>query len=277
MLVHILLLILKILGFTVLGILGLVLVVLLLVLFAPIHYRIIGKSDDVMDLEIKFSYLLNFILGTFKVSKEKKEFNIYVFWGLLNLSAKNKKNKDYSKDFVVAKEDDETEDEREDTEDIEEEFEESSDEAFDEDEESFSSATVRKKNTKSKKNKSFSEKITELKENYFTETNKRAIAYLLKQVGYILKKYLPRKAKGNLFFGTTDPAMTGELLGALSLIPFMYQRGLNIYPDFESEEFYLQGKMEVKGFIQLNVLLIALIRLLVNRDTRSLLKLFIKK
>ena len=276
MLVHILLLILKILGFAVLGILGLVLFVLLLVLFAPIHYRIIGHSDDTMDMEIKFSYLLKFILGAFKVSKEKKEFNLYAFWGLLNLGTQNKKSKDYSKDFVVLKEDDEAEDESEDIEDFEEEFEESSDETFGEDEESFSSETL-KTQKKKKKNRTISEKITDLKENYINETNKRAIAYLLKQVGYILKKYLPRKAKGNLFFGTTDPAMTGEILGALSLIPFMYQRGLNVYPDFESEEFYLQGKLEVKGFIQLSVLLIALIRLLVNKDTRSLLMLLKKK
>ena len=101
--------------------------------------------------------------------------------------------------------------------------------------------------------------------------------YLLKQILYVLKKYLPRKAKGDLYFGTSDPATTGEILGGLSLIPLMYQRGMNVHPDFESDEYYLRGRLEAKGIAIVNVLVIAFLRLLINKDTRSLLGLFFNK
>ena len=275
---HILLLILKILGWTLLGVVGLALFILLLVLMVPVRYKIIGLSDEKMQLEFKFSYLLTFFRGVYSLSKTQKSLSLSLFWGLLKISPKEKK-KDYTKDFISKEEDEKDESEEEDSEDFEEQFTETSEDDFDDEfaetEKTLSSKTVNKKNVSRKK--SLFEKITEIKRDYLNETNKKAVKYLIKQLGYILKKYLPRKAKGNLYFGTTDPATTGEILGALSLIPLMYSRGLNIYPDFETDEFYIQGRLEAKGFIQIGVLLVVGIRLLFNKDTRSLILLFLKR
>lgn len=275
---HILLLILKILGLAILIILGLAIVILAIGLFVPIRYKIIGHSEESMDLEIKFSFLLKFAQGFYRITKDNKEFSFGIFWGLKKLK-RRKKKKDYTEDFFDEEEDLEDENEEEDFEDDEEEFEEAPEISFDDDsskcEKQISSKTVKKK--AKKKKQSFKEKIDSLKKDYFNETNKRALPYLLKQILYVLKKYLPRKAKGDLYFGTSDPATTGEILGGLSLIPLMYQRGMNVHPDFESEEYYLRGRLEAKGIAIVNVLVIAFVRLLINKDTRSLLGLFFNK
>lgn len=58
---HILLLILKIIGFILLGILGLILLILTAVLFVPIRYRVSGYSKDTYELRAQVSWLLHIL------------------------------------------------------------------------------------------------------------------------------------------------------------------------------------------------------------------------
>lgn len=280
MVVHILLTILKVLGIIILSVLGLVVFLILMVLLMPVRYKITGYSEDAMELDIKISYLLCFFQGLIFIDKDGVRPEISLLWGLVKIPIKKKKP-DYTKDFMDSdeeeKEDEDDEEstfEEDDEEDSFNDDEEYSEKSSDEDKKLLSSKTVKKgKKKKSKKKLSFSE----VKDKWLTSSNKEAVKFLLAQVGYILKKYLPRKASGNLYFGTNDPATTGEIVGTISVIPFMYQRGLHIHPDFESEKFYIRGKLEAKGFVQPGVLVVVLVRLLINKNTRNLIKLFLEK
>ena len=64
----------------------------------------------------------------------------------------------------------------------------------------------------------------------------------------------------------------GGNVGVLCMMPFLYQYDFHIFPDFESETFYIRGSYDVKGRIQLIFLLVTAIRLLADKDIRSFLK-----
>lgn len=44
-------------------------------------------------------------------------------------------------------------------------------------------------------------------------------------------------------FALADPALTGQVLGILCMMPFLYQYDFHIFPDFESEFILYQGQL----------------------------------
>lgn len=60
---------------------------------------------------------------------------------------------------------------------------------------------------------------------------------VLKSSGGLLKHMAPRSLRGRLHFGTGDPALTGQLLGVLSVLFAMWGKGIAVIPDFEQEVF----------------------------------------
>lgn len=129
------------------------------------------------------------------------------------------------------------------------------------------------------------EKLLQLKEKLFQlkeqlgnikiilseETNRNAVAALFREFKYSMKHYAPRKASGELQFGTDDPANTGQILGIVSLFPFWYRYKVSVMPDFESEGLYAKGELSIKGHIRSIHLLISGIRLIKNKDIRKLI------
>lgn len=77
--------------------------------------------------------------------------------------------------------------------------------------------------------------------------------YLKKYIPRTLKHILPRKVKGYVHYGMDEPYKTGQVTGYLSLLPFVYQKGLSIQPDFEQKVLELDVKL--KGRIRLEYLL----------------------
>lgn len=102
--------------------------------------------------------------------------------------------------------------------------------------------------------------------------NKDAVRHLLAEVKFLLSHYKPRRLKTNLTFSTGDPALTGELLGVVSLVPAVYERGNHLYPDFTAEKAYLDGTFRISGHIILIYLVIAAVRLLADQNIRRLIK-----
>lgn len=84
--------------------------------------------------------------------------------------------------------------------------------------------------------------------------------YLKKYIPRTLKHILPRKVKGYVHYGMDEPYKTGQVTGYLSLLPFVYQKGLSMQPDFEQKVLELDVKL--KGRIQLGYLL----RIVLNRN-----------
>ena len=99
---------------------------------------------------------------------------------------------------------------------------------------------------------------------------KKSVEHLWREVCYLLKKTKPTKIKGKLLFGTGDPAITGQALGALGAVYGFLPEGLSITPDFENEIY--EGTIDVKGKLRLIHLLIVAVRLLIDKDFRYVVK-----
>ena len=87
----------------------------------------------------------------------------------------------------------------------------------------------------------------------------------------------PRQLKGHVEFGFSDPATTGQVLGAIAVIPFLFGTELSIYPDFETEKTYVSGNVHVKGRMFLIHLVIFMIRLLLDKKVRRFLSMARRK
>lgn len=112
--------------------------------------------------------------------------------------------------------------------------------------------------------------FTDIKSIISEETNRNAVTALFQELKYLMKHYAPRKASGELLFGTDDPATTGEILGIISLIPFWYRYKISVIPDFTTEELYAKGHISVKGHMRNVHILLSGIRLIKNKDIRKL-------
>lgn len=119
---------------------------------------------------------------------------------------------------------------------------------------------------------SFKEFVVKVKEIVTDTKNQYAVRRLWEELLYLLKHFGFRKIHTELTFALADPALTGQVLGVLCMMPFLYQYDFHIFPDFESESYYLRGSYDVKGRIQLIFLLVTAIRLLADKDIRSFLK-----
>lgn len=119
---------------------------------------------------------------------------------------------------------------------------------------------------------SFKDFVTKLKEIVTDTKNQYAVRRLWEELLYLFKHFGFRKIHTELTFALADPALTGQVLGVLCMMPFLYQYDFHIFPDFESESYYIRGSYDVKGRIQLIFLLVTAIRLLADKDIRSFLK-----
>ena len=81
----------------------------------------------------------------------------------------------------------------------------------------------------------------------------------------------PRVLQGHLKFGLSNPADTGQVLGGIAMVPFLYQTELQIEPDFEAEDNYIQGQVYSRGYMCCIHLVILVIRLLRDKKIRSVI------
>ncbi len=119
---------------------------------------------------------------------------------------------------------------------------------------------------------SFKEFVVKVKEIVTDTKNQYAVRRLWEELLYLLKHFGFRKIHTELTFALADPALTGQVLGILCMMPFLYQYDFHIFPDFESESYYIRGSYDVKGRIRLIFLLVTTICLLADKDIRSFLK-----
>lgn len=118
--------------------------------------------------------------------------------------------------------------------------------------------------------KHIKKQFTDIKSIISEETNRNAVTALFQELKYLMKHYAPRKASGELLFGTDDPATTGEILGGISLIPFWHRYKISVIPDFTTEELYAKGHISLKGHMRNVHILLSGIRLIKNKDIRKL-------
>lgn len=101
----------------------------------------------------------------------------------------------------------------------------------------------------------FKEKIMHIKETkdwyvavFTREESKRAIKKGKAILAGLLRHIAPQKGSGNIEFGLDDPALTGEVLGMVSMFYAFYGNHINIIPNFENinifkADFYMKGRI----------------------------------
>lgn len=75
---------------------------------------------------------------------------------------------------------------------------------------------------------------------------------------------IPQKINGSIEFGTTDPALTGKILGYLAMMMPIYTEHLNITPDFTQE--ILKGNVMIRGRIRRYKILMLLWKVYKDKD-----------
>lgn len=116
------------------------------------------------------------------------------------------------------------------------------------------------------------QKVSDIKALVTDETNKRVAALLWKELKYLLHHFRFRRIDTDLSFGTEDPALTGQILGALCLLPVLYQYNFHLYPDFEAEKLYVSGSFKIVGKVRLIHISATLIRLIKEKEVRAVIK-----
>ncbi|WOO36357.1 DUF2953 domain-containing protein [Anaerocolumna sp. AGMB13020] len=104
------------------------------------------------------------------------------------------------------------------------------------------------------------------------ENNKLGLKYGYDNLKGILRHIKPRKVIANIEFGTGDPSSTGQILGVAAVFMGIYGNSVKIIPDFENE--VIKGDFYCRGRIHSFVLLIIGIKVIRNRNIKTLIKNF---
>lgn len=79
------------------------------------------------------------------------------------------------------------------------------------------------------------------------DRTRAALGLAWSQLRVLLSKLLPKRVWGDLHFGTDDPALTGEILGGISIFYPLFMDNVKVVPDFQ--ESVLEGELYLKGRI----------------------------
>lgn len=118
--------------------------------------------------------------------------------------------------------------------------------------------------------KKFCDKIRQTKNFFQNEKIKAVIRLLLEQTKHLLVHISPKKIRGQICFGTGDPASTGQILGVLGAAYSLYGDSVVIVPDFENSIF--EGCLFIKGRIYGYFLLLTGWRLYRNPDLKAMIQ-----
>lgn len=81
------------------------------------------------------------------------------------------------------------------------------------------------------------------------ERTKAAVRLVRQQAGVLAQQALPRTIRGEVHFGTEDPALTGQILGAIGIFYPIFMDNVKVNPDFEQT--VLEGELYLKGRLRM--------------------------
>lgn len=281
----------KILGFTILGIVGLVILLLLLVLFVPIRYRIIGMKEQETFVKVKATWLFHIVsvLVSFQNMEEGLVRSVRVFGLPIGRRKAPKRPKEKMPDNKRTG-DTGSNEQNGDTPSCDVPLDSGkaiSWESKREDTKANQAHSNMHNNKKSESKKpgllskikqkwisflDFCKSIKNKKEHYekilHSDTFQRAFALCKAE---LLKAWIhvrPRKIAGNVCFGFEDPSVTGRVLGGICMLYAFYGNALTVIPDFERKIF--EGKLDIRGRIRVLTVLLVAIRLYKDKDIKRL-------
>lgn len=97
--------------------------------------------------------------------------------------------------------------------------------------------------------------------------NQETFRFLVKELKKLLSHIRPRTFRLTGRFGSADPALTGQVLGAVYMLYPIYGDSIRLTGDFEEE--VLEGEMALKGRIRLGTLAVIAIRVVGNKQVRK--------
>lgn len=116
----------------------------------------------------------------------------------------------------------------------------------------------------------FYDKIKQWRTLWNEESTLAALHFLTEKGRKLIRHVLPRKIRGSITFGCEDPALTGQILGAVAIAYPLYGKGVAVYPRFEEK--ILEGQLQMKGRIVAACLLWQAWKIYRNPDVRKTLK-----
>ena len=283
---HILLLILKIIGISLLVILGILILLIGIVLFVPVRYKVAGDirrtTKEKVAIHGKVTWFCSAVRYVFSYENNRFQGELLIF---------GRKRKEKSP--ITLEELMEEEDEQADSDSSEAEQTEGKDSEGEQTETENSKEEQRKQADlkavrKTKENifqkisnkirntvqritsfiKNIKEKLVMLKALLTDEVNKRVCKKIFAELIKFLKHLRFRKLHTDLKYGFTDPSLTGQSFGVVCLIPVLYQYNVVITPDFETESTYIEGTFDAKGHLRICHGVMMLIRLLLEKEVR---------
>lgn len=102
--------------------------------------------------------------------------------------------------------------------------------------------------------------------------HREALPLILAELKYLLTHFKFRRIRTDLTFSMGDPALTGQVLGGLCVLPFLYRYQVQVYPDFEAENTYITGTFDIKGRARGLHVAVSAVRLLGKKEFRIWLK-----
>ncbi len=239
------LLVLKIIGLTLLGIVALALFILLLVLFVPVRYKAAFKQDDDFRAEAVISYLLHAI--SLHIVKES-DFEVYL--KILGIRIRRfEKAKDKPEESIE------------------------NNPTADNDKKSEAKDIKDDKSGKKKTDKKKAFDINKL-EKYIDflneDSTKNTFRTCCKRLGNLLKIVAPKKFKAEVTYGLEDPSITGKILAIYNILYIFFDKHLLLHPVYDDS--IVKSKGYMKGRIFTVSVLIQLILVIADKDCRKFYK-----
>ena len=270
MMLEILLLILKILAAVLLGILGLFLCLVILLMIFPICYHVFVSYESELVCRVHVCGLQLYpkkerrkLFGRKKVKHATSD---------VASETKDKKTVAETRDEATNKSENQCE--HEETSNIQDEnakLEENHTSQKHTSEKSSKVSKNKKEQKGAKKHVPLKELLTQIKTEIQDTSNQQALKHVGKELLYILRHCGPRRVKADAAFSLGDPANTGYVTAVLSVCPFSYHKRCSLSPDFEAEQLYIRGWIDIRGHVQLFFPCVSGVRLLMDRNIRSVL------
>lgn len=282
---HIILLILKIIGWILLAILGLLVLLVCAVLFTPFRYVVKAKCDGdlpSLNISLRFSYFLRLVSCDVQYAEEKLVWKLRVAW-------KRMSSEEEIQDVA--------EETAEEVKEVVTSGVQKAEEVIDEIPDSertkppISNPEIPEPGVTRKPQKtseSFFEKLSckfqeicdKIKElirkkdiimAFLThEVHKAAFIRTLSELKRLLLKLKPKELKGNVEFGFEDPSQTGKVLAGVSILYPYFADHVQVDPRFEEKVF--KGDIYIKGGISASPFASMAIRLLLDKNIRTTIK-----
>lgn len=294
---HILLMILKIVGILIAIILGLLLLAMLILVFAPLQYRLDGSCKgtlDTVDVSLRFTWLYRILGGYFIYRDGTPDWQIRILWKKLHV----KKESENVKSDLPQKEEMRQEKSQEEPNHAEEKkdqpamvSEDISEQKDDLESQVEKKSKAEESGTKEKKYvwiekikkifykikytfrkfcdkiKIIAEKKEKLIEFLADEIHQNVFRKLKEELMRLLRFLKPKYLSGSIHFGFEDPSLTGKVLAWLSMFYGMYGEHLILQPDFQEK--VLEGELHVRGKVRASYFLIVLFHIWRSKEIRT--------